>query len=106
MQPIHIQAEPTPDTQSRKLALPASVGLAEIDALHSALIAHIASEAALIIDASEVDRASTPCIQLLVAAATAARANGLDYRIDDVPDKFLRAISDLGLCDVLGLAAA
>ena len=110
MQPIHIETTLTPDAQDADiggaLSLPASIGLAELDALHVALTSRIASDVAVIVDASDVDRASTPCIQLLVAAAAAARASGLAFEIANVPAKFHGAIADLGLCGTLGLANA
>jgi anti-anti-sigma regulatory factor len=59
------------------------------------------------LDGSGVERVSTACLQVLVAACRAVRARGKMFRID-APSPLLRAaLTDLGLADAaLGEVAA
>ncbi len=88
------------------LALPPMLDLTRADALHGELRDRIAQDAAVRIDASAVELASTACMQLLVAAAVAARARGRTFEIL-APSRMLSdAARDLGLAACLGLAVA
>lgn len=85
------------------LPLPASLDITLADRLHHSLLERIATERPLSVDGSEVERVSTPCVQLLVAAAASARAHGLPFRISGASQVLTEAVRDLGLTRALGL---
>jgi chemotaxis protein CheX len=85
------------------MTLPASLDLTLADTLHHSLLERIANERPLAIDGSEVERVSTPCVQLLVAASASARAHGLPFRIVSASQILSDAARDLGLSRALGL---
>lgn len=86
------------------LRLVADLGPGAADALHGALQGLVAHRGALLIDGSDVERAGTPCLQVLVAGAVAARANGIDFRVLQPSRVLCEAVRDLGLCRALGMA--
>ena len=88
------------------LTLPASLDLTWADALHRELQERIGHDVALLIDGRDVDRVSTPCVQLLVAGALGARAHNLAFHITAASAVLAGAISDLGLGPVLGMETA
>ena len=52
---------------------------------------------ALTLDASAVDRMSTPCVQLLLATGRAAGSAATSFRITHASAAFRMAVADLGL---------
>ncbi len=54
------------------------------------------------IDGDAVERAMTPCLQLLAAAAATARAADIVFRLDNASPALAEAIADLGLTAALG----
>jgi anti-anti-sigma regulatory factor len=52
---------------------------------------------AVILDAGAVERMSTPCAQVLLAAARAAESAGLRFTISNASAAFQTAFADLGL---------
>lgn len=53
------------------------------------------------IDGTAVERAMTPCLQVLVAAAATARATGIVFRLENASQAMAEAIADLGLTAAL-----
>ena len=51
----------------------------------------------IVLDAAQVDRLSTPCIQVLLAAGKTAEAGGGRIQLAQASDAFVAAFSDLGL---------
>ena len=51
----------------------------------------------VVLDAAQVDRLSTPCIQVLLAAGKSAEAGSCRIQLAQVSDAFVAAFSDLGL---------
>jgi anti-anti-sigma regulatory factor len=51
----------------------------------------------VVIDAAQVDRLSTPCIQVLLAASKSAEAGGGRIVLAQASDAFVAAFGDLGL---------
>ncbi len=51
----------------------------------------------LVLDAGAVERMSTPCAQVLLAAGRAADAAGARFQIINPSDVFRTALADLGL---------
>jgi anti-anti-sigma regulatory factor len=87
------------------LCLPPSLDLTRADALRSELLACLARGGPLQIDGSAVDRVSTACVQLLVAASVSVRERGGIFELA-MPSAVLRhAIRDLGLAPCLGTEA-
>jgi anti-anti-sigma regulatory factor len=52
---------------------------------------------ALLLDAGAVERMSTPCAQVLLAAGLAAESAGARFQIVNPSDAFRTALADLGL---------
>ena len=52
---------------------------------------------AVTLDAAAVERMSTPCAQVLLAAGRAAASSGISFRILNATSVFRSAIADLGL---------
>jgi anti-anti-sigma regulatory factor len=88
------------------LMLPASLDMTAADALHRALRDRCAGQRPLVIDGADVERISTPCLQLLVAAAVSAHAHGLQFRFAGSSRALHDAARDLGLSVALGLEIA
>jgi len=51
----------------------------------------------VVLDAGAVERMSTPCAQVLLAAGRAAAAAGTEFQIVNASEVFRTAIADLGL---------
>ena len=51
----------------------------------------------IVLDAAHVDRLSTPCIQVLLAAGKSAEAAACRIVLEQASDAFVAAFSDLGL---------
>ncbi len=79
--------------------------LTAADALHRQLQERVEHGGALNIDGADVERVSTPCLQLLVAAALSARAHGMPFGIVTPSTVLGSAIADLGLGHALGMEA-
>lgn len=95
---------------SRQLLLEASCTLADAEALKSRLLGAGSCSAAaaglpLIVDGSAVVRVDTAGLQLLVAFAVREAGAGRRLAWKAVSPELLRASRQLGLVDVLGLAA-
>ncbi len=73
--------------------LPQILDLTEAKSLRD-LVAALQGEGAVILDASAVDRMSTPCAQVLLAAG---RTPGGAFKIINASDVFRTALADLGL---------
>jgi len=55
----------------------------------------------LILDSKDVERLSTPCIQVMLAAASEMETQGLKFSIRNVSEGFQRGMCDLGLVEYL-----
>jgi anti-anti-sigma regulatory factor len=93
-----LQAEP----QATVVALPAILDLAAADALCRDL-RDAMDLGDVEVDARAVERISTPCIQLLLAAARSAAERGAALRIVAPSAPLSTAIVELGLGGVLSL---
>lgn len=76
--------------------LPQVLDLTQAQNLRDSMAARL-SEGALVLDASAVERMSTPCMQVLLAAGRAADLAGSPFQIINVSDVFRTALADLGL---------
>ncbi len=55
----------------------------------------------LILDSKDVERLSTPCIQVMLAVATEIESKGLKFSVHNVSEGFQRGMCDLGLVEYL-----
>ncbi len=69
--------------------------------LKATLLEALAGQQPLSIKADAVDRMSTPCIQVLIAAATAMQRTEMPFKLTGPSDAFIDAFNDLGLFPVL-----
>jgi chemotaxis protein CheX len=60
-------------------------------------MAALLGDGALVLDASAVERMSTPCAQVLLATGRAAGSAGTSFEIRNASDVFRTALADLGL---------
>ena len=51
----------------------------------------------ILLDGSRVERISTPCIQILIAALKSAEARGTPFRLSNPSNVLAEALVDLGL---------
>ncbi len=77
--------------------LPAILDLGTVHALREQLVAALADQTTVSIDASKVERIGTPAVQVLLAAGRALSADGRNLLIGDASETFRAAFSDLGL---------
>ena len=83
------------------LRLPPALDLLSAATLQDRLQDRLNHGLPLVIDAAEVERLGTPCLQLLIAASREAQASGLGFRIEAASTPFRAAIADLGLSAAL-----
>nr|WP_321986568.1 STAS domain-containing protein [uncultured Lichenicoccus sp.] len=81
--------------------LPGSLELARADALHAELLARVAGEHDLVVDGSDVERVSSACLQVLVAACAGACARGRGFVLQSMSETLAAAVRDLELGDAL-----
>ncbi|WP_417821000.1 STAS domain-containing protein [Terasakiella sp.] len=55
----------------------------------------------LILDSQDVERLSTPCIQVMLATASEMEQQGLKFSVRNISEGFQRGICDLGLIEYL-----
>lgn len=90
--------------ESDGVVLPPVADLTAAAPLKSRLEAALASGSGLTVDASAVQRISSPCLQVLAAAvASFATAGGAALAIGDPSDAFRETVSVLGLTNALKL---
>jgi anti-anti-sigma regulatory factor len=77
-------------------ALPAILDITKAQELRGHMVDRL-NVGPLVVDASAVDRVSTPCIQVLLAAARSADGAGTSFRIADASEALRAALVDLGL---------
>lgn len=57
----------------------------------------LVSQGPVKLDAGDVERMSTPSVQVILAAGRAADAAGIDFKIVNASDAFRNGLQDLGL---------
>jgi len=83
------------------LTLPPVLDLRAAKPLQEGLRKVLAKGSPVLVDAGAVERLSTPCIQLLIAAVAAATREGISLTLLHPSDAFIDAFNDLGLFAVL-----
>jgi chemotaxis protein CheX len=81
--------------------LPQILDLTQARGLRDRLIALLATST-VVLDASVVERMSTPCAQVLLAAGRAAEAADARFQIVNASHVFRAALADLGLQSEFG----
>ena len=94
MHPVDAAAAPA---AGRGLCLPATLDAEAAEPLRQELLSSLAAGAALTLDGAAVARLSTPCAQVLVAAARTARAHGQGFALRDASDALSESLALLGL---------
>ena len=90
-----------PPEDSSVIDLDSDLELVAATTLKERLIEAVDRDVAVVIDASSVERLTTPCVQVLVAAAQSLAGQDKGLMFKDPSEAFVSAFSDLGLEDVL-----
>ena len=86
------------------LQLPAVADLTSAASLKSSLEQALSAGTGLVVDASSVQRISSPCLQILAAAKnTFLQAGGAQLTFRDPSAEFLETVSTLALETAMGL---
>ncbi|MEL3889991.1 STAS domain-containing protein [Ferrovibrio sp. MS7] len=84
-----------------QLKLAATMDLRAAEPLLQTMQEAISAGGKLVVDASAVDRLSTPCVQVLIAALQQLEQNQAAFVIKSPSDAFVSAFDDLGLFSFL-----
>lgn len=94
------------DSRNR-IALPAILDLTRVAELKVELEEALSRASDAVVDASEVQKVTSPCLELLVAAKRSfAEAGGIDLRLQSPSPAFIDTARTLGLADLLELPGA
>jgi anti-anti-sigma regulatory factor len=80
-----------------ELSLPAQLDIGALQGLKEELLAAAALTGALVVDGSQVERAGTPAVQLLCAAALAFSGPDRRFALHSPSETLSAAFADLGL---------
>jgi anti-anti-sigma regulatory factor len=96
-----------PISQRSKVALPPVLDIGATADLKRVLLEAAAAGGGVDVDASAVQRVTSPCLQILVAAAQdVAPEEGRRFRLHSVPQVLSEAIERLALAQALGMQEA
>ncbi|HLT77053.1 MAG TPA: STAS domain-containing protein [Ferrovibrio sp.] len=84
-----------------QLGLVASMDLRAAEPLLHTFHEALGHNGKIVIDASAVDRLSTPCVQILLSAAQHMEQHNIPFVIRSPSDAFVTAFDDLGLFSFL-----
>ncbi len=88
------------------MVLPKVLDISSAGMLKNSLLSVIVDGATVELDAEQVQRVTTPCLQVLASAAKHSEVHGGELRIINVPDEFRSAVQILGLGEILGITEA
>lgn len=91
----------TKSDDTTQLSLVASMDLRAAEPLLHSFHEIMAQGGKVVVDASAVDRLSTPCVQILLSAAQHMEQHGIPFVIKSPSDAFVSAFDDLGLFSFL-----
>lgn len=92
------KAQPPVDAgEPTKIQLPSELDMLAAEPLRRQLLAAIDAQLPLVIDGEEVERFSTPCAQVLLAALRSAEAAGVTVRLARPSSPLIAGLTDLGL---------
>ncbi len=81
---------------SETFQLPSILDLLAAEGLKDKVVSILDGGESLVLDASEVSRITTPCVQILIAASTELQANHNDLKLAASSQVFEDAMRDLG----------
>lgn len=81
------------------LVLNPVMDLAVAETLRSTLLDCLVKEKNIHIDAGDVDRITTPCLQLLLAMKNRVSPQNIDFKITKMSEAFHITLDDVGLAD-------
>ncbi len=91
------------EADRQAIRLPCSLDLVAAGPLQDRLCARLHAGSALMLAAEDVEVVSTACVQVLLAAAAAARMRNLPFALRDASPALLTAARDLGVAARLSL---
>lgn len=91
----------TKSDDTTQLSLVASMDLRAAEPLLHSFHEIMVQGGKVVVDASAVDRLSTPCVQILLSAAQHMEQHGIPFVIKSPSDAFVSAFDDLGLFSFL-----
>lgn len=83
--------------------LPRELDLLAAEALRAELLNCWQKDGSLLLDGGEVERVSTPCVEVLVAAANAFKESGRQFELSEPSASLCEAFDALGLGDRIEL---
>jgi len=86
-----------------KYTLSRELDLLAAESLKLAFLEQLHKDGDLVIDGSDVERVSTPCIEVLVAASSAFGEGGRNFVLDQPSPPLCDALEALGLADRIEL---
>lgn len=89
------------DETDVKFELPEKIDVTVIEEVYSSLNNIISSDKKIILDASKVEKITTPGVQLLLSAARSMGDNSGNFCINNPSENFINVFSDLGLSSQL-----
>lgn len=84
-----------------QITLPSVLDLRAAEPLKTVFEEAIAGGRPLTVDAEAVDRLSTPCIQVLIAAEAGMKATKQPFKLAKPSDAFIENFNDLGIYSLL-----
>jgi anti-anti-sigma regulatory factor len=88
---------PTPIEGGVSLTMTPVLDMVVAEPLLGALRSAVGQGGNVEVDASQVERLSTACVQIIVAASRALSASGRNFSVSKYSDAFVAAFGDLGL---------
>jgi anti-anti-sigma regulatory factor len=101
---VQAEAQRADQPGEQDVNLPSLLDLAAADPLCRALRERLLAAVPIHVTGSRVERVSTSCIQVLLAAAADARAHRLAFRLRDPSPALADALADLGVTPELSLS--
>ncbi len=83
------------------MRLESVLDMAVADAFLGALTKTVVKHNSLVLDAEDVERVSTPCVQVMLAAALKMERTGGHFLIKNISSGFERGMRELGLVEYL-----
>lgn len=88
------------------MVLPKVLDISSAGVLKNSLLSVITDGATVELDAEQVQRVTTPCLQVFAAAAKHSEHSGGELHFINVPDEFRNAVKAVGLSEILGITEA
>lgn len=99
------KAKPKVKSKAKKVdevyKLGAVMNIAHAEKMSLGVKKYMANSNKRIFDASEVERITTPCLQLLLSIAKLSKEDGVEFQVKSPSDVFSKAVEDLGMSNEL-----